>query len=150
MDAVTYPNAEVIEFVNRNFVAVKLRFDALPFSKDFNIKWTPTLIVLDEEGREHNRTVGFLPPDELIASLLLGMGRARFDGDRFSDAISLFDKLLTAYPKSGAAPEAVYLHGVATYKNTHDPKALKAAYEKLLAEYPGSEWVNRASPYQLL
>jgi len=150
MDAVTYPNAQVAEFVNGNLVPVKMRFDAEPFAKDFNIKWTPTLIVLDHEGREHSRTVGFLPPDELISSLLLGMGKVWFDADRFSDTLPLLEKLLASYPKSGAAPEALYLHGVAGFKNTHDPGLLKATYEKLEAQYPGSEWVNRASPYGLL
>ena len=54
------------------------------------------------------------------------------------------------YPKSKAAPEAIFLRGVAGYKSTHDPKPLKAAYEKLQAEYPGNEWTDRAQPYRLI
>ncbi|HEY3277126.1 MAG TPA: hypothetical protein VGJ94_10935 [Syntrophorhabdaceae bacterium] len=150
MDAVTYPNEEVSEFISRNFVPLKLRFDAQPFAADFNVKWTPTMIVIDQEGREHMRSVGFLPPDELIPSLLLGMAKVFFDSDRFPEALPILEKVLFSFPKSGAAPEAAYLQGVAGFKGSHDPQFLKRAYEKLLSDYPGSEWVNRASPYRLL
>lgn len=42
------------------------------------------------------------------------------------------------------------LRGVSSFELQHDPKALKAAYERLAAEYPTSEWVTRAYPYRLL
>ena len=31
--------------------------------KEFNISWTPTLLVLDATGREHHRVVGFVPSE---------------------------------------------------------------------------------------
>jgi hypothetical protein len=36
------------------------------------------------------------------------------------------------------------------YKSTHDPKPLRASYDKLAAEYPDSEWAKRAYPYRLI
>jgi TolA-binding protein len=150
MDAVTYPNAPVAEFIEENMVPLRLPFNAQPESTDFRLRWTPTLITLDAEGEEHHRTVGFLPPEELIPSLLLGIARAHFDRDQFSEALSRLDKILADYPKSASTPEAVYLAGVARYKSTHDPKSLKEAYERLQAEYPSSEWTTRAYPYRLL
>jgi outer membrane protein assembly factor BamD (BamD/ComL family) len=121
-----------------------------PLADEFKVKWTPTIVVLDSSGKEHHRTVGFFPPEEFIPSLLLGMGTIDFDTDQFNDAIIHFDRLLDEYPKSGAAPEAIYLRGVSRYKASHDPKPLKEAYEKLKAEYPASEWTQRAQPYSLL
>ena len=150
MDAVSYPNEKVVEFINKNIIPLRVSFDAQPLAKDFNIKWTPTLVVVDAASQEHSRTVGFLPPEELIPSLLLGIAKTYFDGDQAAETIPFLDNLLKGYPRSSAAPEAVYLHGVASFKNTHDPKPLKGAYERLLAEYPESEWVKRASPYGLL
>jgi hypothetical protein len=150
MDAVTYPDAQVTEFINANLVALRVSFDSQPLATDFNVKWTPTIIILDPSGKEHNRTVGFLPPGEFIPSLLLGIAKVHFDGDQFSEAIPLLDKLLQGYPGSGAAPEAVFLRGVAGFKASHDPRPLKEAYEKLQAKYPASEWAKRASPYGLL
>lgn len=150
MGAVTYPDAKVAEFINNRMIPVQLLFDAKPYSDDFNIKWTPTVIVLDEDGKEHSRTVGFLPPEEFVPSLLLGIIKAHFDLNRFDEALSAAKQLIADYPKSRATPEAIYLQGVAGFKNTHDPVRLKAAYEKLQAEYPASEWTERAQPYGLL
>jgi outer membrane protein assembly factor BamD (BamD/ComL family) len=81
---------------------------------------------------------------------MLGIAKSYFDRERFSEALSTLDKLLTDYPKSDSAPEATYLRGVCRYKNTHDAKPLKEAYEWLQAKYPSSEWTKRAYPYRLL
>jgi tetratricopeptide (TPR) repeat protein len=150
MDAVTYPAANVAEFIQKEMVPLRLQFNAQPFATDFNVQWTPTLITLDVDGKEHYRTVGFLSAEELIPSLLLGIAKCHFDKERFDKAISSLDKLLTEYPKSDSAPEAIYLRGVSKYKSTHDPKPLKGAYEQLQANYPSSEWTRRAYPYRLL
>ncbi len=150
MDAVTYPAANVAEFILKEMVPVRFQFNAQPFATDFNVQWTPTLITLDVDGKEHHRTVGFLSPDELIPSLLLGIAKCHFDKERFDKAISSLDKLLLEYPKSDSAPEAIYLRGVSKFKSTHDPKPLKGAYEQLQANYSSSEWTKRAYPYRLL
>ncbi len=150
MDAVTYPDEKVASFISENVIPLRVQFDAQPLASDFNIKWTPTLITLDADGREHHRTVGFLAPDELIPSLLLGIGKSCFENEQFDEALANFEKILTDYPKSDSAPEALYLRGVSRYKNTNDPKPLKEAYERLRDEYPSSEWTKRAYPYRLL
>jgi tetratricopeptide (TPR) repeat protein len=150
MDAVTYPNENVIEFIQQNMIPLRVTFDAQPLATDFNLKWTPTLIALDADGKEHQRTVGFLPPEELIPSLLLGIAKSYFDRERFSEALSTLDKLIKDYPNSDSVPEALYLQGVSKYKSTHNPKPLKEAYEQLQAKYPSSEWTKRAYPYRLL
>lgn len=150
MDAVTYPNAKVIDFIDRKIVPLRVPADAQPLSTEFKVMWTPTLVSLDYYGREHHRTVGFLPPDELVPSLILGMGKTDFDTEQFNDAILHLDEILSSYSRSAAAPEAVYLRGVCRFKSSHDAKPLKEAYEKLASDYPGSEWVKRAQPYSLL
>ncbi len=150
MGAVTYPDAKVVGFISENMVPLQVLFDAQPLSTDFNVKWTPTIITLDPQSKEHHRTVGFLSPDELIPSLLLGIGKYYFDTDRFDEAGENLERMLKEYPKSDAAPEAIFVLGVCRYKSTHDPKPLKAAYEQLLSEYPSSEWTKRAYPYRLL
>jgi tetratricopeptide (TPR) repeat protein len=150
MDAVTYPDDNVSEFVMKNVVPLRALSNAEPLATDFNIKWTPTLITLDANGKEHYRTVGFLPPDEMIPSLLLGIGKTHFELDAFAEAIACFDKIIAEYPKSGPAPEAMFFRGVCGYKSTHTAGPLKEAYEKLTAQYPQSEWAKRALPYRLL
>lgn len=150
MGAVTYPDSRVAEFINSRMIPVQLMYDAQPYASDFNVKWTPTIITLDENGKEHHRIVGFLPPDELIPALLLGLAKISFDRDDFDGALSDLEKLLSSYPKCSAAPEAIYLRGVIQYKSTHKPERLKEILEQLKREYPSSEWAKRAAPYGLL
>ena len=150
MDAVTYPNDRVIRFITENMIPLRVAFDAQPLSADFNINWTPAIITLDPDGKEHHRTVGFLAPEELIPSLLLGIGKSYFETDQFDEALGTLEKLLGEYPESGSAPEAIYLRAVCRYKSTQNPEPLKAAYEQLTAEYPSNEWTKRAYPYRLL
>jgi len=62
----------------------------------------------------------------------------------------MLEEILKNHPKSEAAPEAVYVRGVALYKSTHKADFLKEILKRLQAEYPSSEWTKRAKPYSLL
>jgi hypothetical protein len=150
MDAVTYPKKEVIDFLNTTVIPVHIPSDEKPLVDDFNLKWTPMLVVLDWNGKEHQRTIGFLPPEEFIPSILLGIAKIHFDHDQFGESIAILDTILSDHGGSAAAPEAVFLKGVCGFKSTHNPSPLKQAYEKLQASYPASEWTKRAQPYRLL
>jgi len=150
MDAVTYPDETVAKFIEEHLIPLRVRYDAKPLSDHFNVRWTPTLVVLDQDGNEHRRTTGFLPPKELIPALLVGMAKVFFDQDRFDEALPLLDNVVSEYPASKAAPEAVYFRGVSHYKRSQDPQPLKQAYETLTSDYPESEWANKAYPYSLL
>lgn len=150
MEAVTYPDAHVVEFMLNNVITLKVPFNAEPLASDFNIKWTPTFVTVDWNGMEHHRAVGFLPPEELIISVLLGMAKTYYDLDQFAAAIQALEKITEKYPKSAAAPEAIFFLGVSRFKHTGDPSYLKKAYEKLAAEYKESEWAKRALPYRLI
>jgi hypothetical protein len=150
MDAVTYPDTEVISFINENMIPLRVQHDAEPTAADFNVKWTPAIITLDPEGNEHHRTVGFLGPHDLIASLLLGIAKVYFDKDQFGDALFSLNKIVSEHAKSDSTPEAIFLKGVSEFKSMHDPKKLREAYEKLKSQYPENEWTKRAYPYSLI
>lgn len=119
-------------------------------ANDFRVTWTPTIVVLDHYGKEHQRTIGFLPPEELIPSLLLGIGKADFHNGDYNDAILRFNEILSRHRERAVAAEALYLSGVSRFKMSHNAGNLKETYQRLAADYPGSEWVKRASPYNLL
>jgi Tetratricopeptide repeat len=147
MDAVTYPNKEVGDFIKANMIPLRVPHNHRPLAYDFKVRWTPTLITLDAGGIERRRTIGFMPPEALIPSLMLGIGRAHLERGELAQAIARFGKVVSQYPKSGFAPEAVFYFGVAQFQKTHDPKFLKKAYEQLAAEYPQSKWTTKASSY---
>ncbi len=150
MGTVTYPNPKVIDFFSKHLVPVRALINSKPLPQRFKVQWTPTLVLLDGQGEEHHRTVGFLAPEELLPSLMLGIGKSYFDRELYRDSEQVLEQLLKEYPKSDAAPEAAYYLGVGRYKNTHNAEELKKTIEALKKNYPGSEWTKRASVYQLL
>ncbi len=150
MDAVTYPTDNVVHFVNNYLIPLRINVSEELRYENFLHFWTPTLIVLDQNGNELQRTIGFLDPDEFLASMHLGLAKARLVTGNFDTAIIPLKSLLETFPKSCAVPEAIYYSGVTLYKQSNDPGKLKEAYEKLLSNYPDSQWTKRASPYDLI
>lgn len=150
MDAVAYPDSGVIEFVNSSLVPLRILADDPDLAPRFKVKWTPNLLILDTDGTEQYRTLGFYPPRELIASLLLGMGKAFFNRPNRPAACDCFRRIIKEFPDSSLAPEAIYLNGVSNYIESHDVSHLIGIYDRLAADYPDSPWAMRADPYRLL
>jgi TolA-binding protein len=146
MDADTYPDKNVTEFITRNIIPLHVLSDAMPLSTDFNVQGAPTFILLDTNGKEHYRAAGFIPAEEMIPLLLFGIAKTYFDLDQFDQAIQKLDVIISEHPKSYTAPEATYLRGVYGYKRTHDRSHLKQAYAKLRNEYKQGRWALRALP----
>lgn len=150
MGAVTYPNDKVVKFVDYNFIPVQIQVSNTALMQQFKISWTPTLILLDADGNEKYRVVGFQAADDFIATFMVAKGRFYFDREEYPEALGMFEEALTNYPQSQPAAEAIFFQGVARYKSTHDPKPLRESYETLTARFPQSEWTKRADPYRLI
>lgn len=153
MNTGPYSDGKMQKFIEENFVPLKSQcFWDKPteLMKKYGIKWTPTFLVQDSDGNEHHRFVGYVPSDDLIGHLGLGKGKIYYDTDRMAEAIAQFKAVIEHHPNAGATPEAIFLLGVAEYKQAHDPKALRQAYETLTAKYPQSEWARRAEPYAVI
>jgi hypothetical protein len=67
---------------------------------------------LDQEGREHLRSTGFMPPEELIPRIFLARGKVHFDRQVFHEATVALDHVISAHPESQAVPAAVYYRAV--------------------------------------
>ncbi len=137
--------------MEKDFVPIQVDFNKnKALVKRFGVKWTPTIIIFDADGSEHYRFIGFLPPEDFIAQLILGKGKVEFDLDHFERAIQCFQEILVRYPRVDAAPEAQYFLGVTKYKASRDPKELKRGLEVLQRDYPSSEWTKKAQVYSLI
>ena len=153
MNTGPYSEPTVAAFLNQQFVPVRTECswdNPTEPMRRFDVKWTPTFLVHDADGKEHHRFVGYVPTDDLLAHLWLGRAKILYDADRHAEAIPLFETLLSRHPAAGAAPEAVFLQGVSGFKVSHDPKALRRAYDLLAARYPQSEWARRSEPYSAI
>jgi hypothetical protein len=150
MNTGPYLNEKVQKFIEDQFIPLKSQcFWDRPtdLMKRFDIKWTPTFLIHDSEGKEHHRFVGYTPVDDFLAQLGLGKGKVFYNADRFTEAIAEFLAVVERHPKAGATPEAIFLLGVAGYKQTHDPKPLRRIWDTLSSKYPESEWTRRAEAY---
>ena len=78
---------------------------------EFNVNWTPTMIVLDADGNEVHREVGFLAPEEFISTFMVGKGKYYFNAEAHPEAQGMFDEALREYPNSDAAAEAIFFLG---------------------------------------
>lgn len=111
----------------------------------FGVNWTPTVLILDAEGNERHRIEGYLPADDFLAQLYLGMGQLAFKTGKFDDAERYFRKVVSDLPKTESAAEAQYWAGVSKYKGTNDPAALKATADAFQKTYKDSAWAKKAS-----
>ncbi len=150
MDAVTYPMKEVVSFVKEYLVPVRIEINNKALYDRYNAIWTPTLLVLDYQGHEVQKTIGFLEPNKFMALMHLGMAKVHFTTGEFDAASVHFKRLMDRFPDSSAVPEAIFFSGVNLYKQKNDPTQLKKAYEQLLSDYPDNSWTKRAVPYRLL
>lgn len=146
MGAVTYPNPEVEQYLQQHFVPVQFNVVEQPdVMRRFNTPWTPTLIVLDADGKEHRRSQGYLDPKRLLAELSLARLQAAIDRQDFQLAHSLADE--TQRLTRGDAerePEALYWSSVAAYKATNDAQNLVQGWNRLLDDFPQSDWAKKA------
>lgn len=150
MDAVTYPQKSVVDFITTYLVPLRIDINDESFFQKFHTYWTPTLAILGHDGHEVQRTIGFFQPDPLIALLHLGIAKSRLNSSEHETAEVHFNRLLEHYPDDDFVPEALFFRGVNGYKMSDDAARLKEAYEKLASDYPDSTWAKRAAPYRLL
>ena len=111
----------------------------------FHVDWTPTVLILDPEGNERHRIEGFLPNDDFLAQLHLGVAQVAFKAGKFEQAAEHYDRVVRDFPGTDAAPEAQYWAGVSRYKATGSGDALKATADAFKQRYGETAWGKKAS-----
>jgi TolA-binding protein len=148
-----YPDSRVVRQIEQAFVPVRVhvkdnRDEFKRLGERFGAQWTPTILTIDGTGQERHRIEGFLPVDDFLPQLALGAAHAAFGAGDFKTAASRFDEILQAYPRSDAAPEAQYWAGVARYKDTNDPSALKATAQRFTERFQDTTWAKKSSVWR--
>lgn len=147
LDAVTYPSKAVASYVNEHFVALRVDLTAQQnLASKYDVSSPPTVLVLNPEGREFYRSLGFLPPDRLLCHLEMGRAMVLFRTGRYTEAAELFDKVALRRPICSLTPEAIYYRGVARDKISRDHSNRKVSARELADRFPDSDWAFRADP----
>jgi len=145
-----WPDERVVRFVNENFLPARVHVKEDPdafkrYGEQYNAHWTPTILELDPNGEEQWRIEGFLPVEDFLGQLMLGRAHMDFKQGKWAEAEKRFREIVEKLPNSDAAPEAQYWAGVARYKASNDPSALKETAKAFAARYRDSSWAKKAS-----
>jgi len=147
MDAVTYPQDQVARFITDYFVPVRIHTDDHPeLTEKYRVPWTPTYVVLAPDGTERYRETGYLPAEDFLAHMNLGLGRAAFEERDFAAGAKFYQAVVDQYPRSDMVPEALYFLGVCKNRmvgGTADQR--RAVWKRLMDEHPKSDWAKKVS-----
>jgi Thioredoxin-like domain len=144
-----YPNPKVVTFLEENFVPVRVhaRQQADEFKRlgaRYSAQWTPTTLAIDPSGEERHRIEGFLPVEDFLAQLALGLAHSAFARGEFAEAERRYRDVVEKHASTDAAPEALYWAGVARYKVTGDPAALAETASQFRQRFQGTSWAKKA------
>ena len=145
-----YPDERVVKLITDNLIPARVHVkdqaaDFRKYAEKYDAQWTPTTIFLDPEGVERHRIEGFLPNDDFLAQVMLGLGHLAFRAGDFTTAERWFRRVVDTLPKTDAAPEAQYWAGVSRYKGSGDASALGATAKAFSERYQDSTWAKKAS-----
>lgn len=169
LDDETFPDASVGKLLN---AMLPVEYDAekgagLELAKKFKVRAYPTLILLGPDGKEIDRHLGYMPPDEFVATiggftkgvgttadlqaqlakdpnnaeLLFQLGMKYADSGRSDDATAVLTQAIALDPKdaTGRNAEMLYAIGDANYKDDRFAEA-RQYFDRLIKEYQGSEF----------
>jgi TolA-binding protein len=144
-----YSDHRVKSFIAQHFVPVRVhvREQAEEFQRlgeQYAAKWTPTVLVLNANGEERHRIEGYLPTEEFLPQLALGLAHADFTDGEFGEAERRFRQIVDEFAASAAAPEAVYWAGVSRYKRTGEAAALTETARQFTEKYQESTWAKKS------
>jgi hypothetical protein len=145
-----YPQPRVAELIATQFVPMRVhvkddRAEYQRLSAMFNAQWTPTVLIVDPPSTERHRIEGFLPVDDFLSQLMLGLAKSAFAQGRFADAERVYRDIVGQFPSTDAGPEALYWAGVSRYKSAGDASALGETARRFKEQYSDSSWAKKAS-----
>jgi hypothetical protein len=145
LEAETYADDQAAQFIHGNFIPFTVNLSEHPqiFGR-FHVVWTPTALIMSSKGEERSRIEGYLPREEFLAELKMGLGRVLVMAKRWQDAEKWFAQVADEH-RTLATPPAMYWRAVCQYSATHDPSPLREVAVRLRDEFAGSAWTLRSS-----
>jgi len=141
-----YPEARVTSFVSEQFEPVRLHVKKHSEAMGrFGADWTPTVMIVDSDGKEYYRIEGYLPADDFLAKLKLGLAHYLFKSGNFAESEKRFREIVDEFPNNEVAPEALYWAGVSNYKGTGNGGALGETAKAFQSRYTDSPWAKRST-----
>jgi hypothetical protein len=145
MDTVTYPDQRVTELVERHCVPFRVNVEKNgQLADEYLVSWAPNVVIADDQGKAQYRIEGFLPPEDFMAHLSIGVGKWLLNSKRFEEAAERFEEVSERHQGTEMAAEAIYWLGVVRFKESGDASQLQPSWQRLAHEYPHSVWAKRS------
>jgi hypothetical protein len=151
LERTTYLDPRVAALLNDRFVPVLVNGwqqdeDRARLNGPAAFLFAPVLITRAPDGIELRRTNGYLPPDDMLVELRLGLGLAALHAGDAAAAWSWLDAAVREAGRAKNLPEALWWRGVAAFRRDgRSLSALEEAWRPLIAGHPDSPWADRAN-----
>lgn len=151
MDAVTYPDTNVQQYLADHFACLKINlFDKHPDFKtaigNTKVMWSPAMIFTDGKNRELRRYTGWMPAASFLAQLRLSRAMHEMNRVQFDAARTLLGEILDEFGSTEVVPEALYYHGITGFlAGGKDMAALRESWERLAKDHAGTPFATYAS-----
>lgn len=103
------------------------------------------MVILDRQEFRLRQSVGFLPPDELIPELMMGVAMNQIRMGDPQKAATMFEGLQANYPESKLIPEVLYWRGIAIFFRNQDKSELFENWKRIALAYPDSQWAVKTT-----
>lgn len=152
LESVTFADQRVIEFIEAHVVPLKLDRQAQArLAERYNAAQTPVVLLTDSNGHVFSRIDGFLPPDEFLARLSVGVGAVECGLAETPPAETHVDAAPAPAPAWASAPgggsevaaQALYWQAAARFRRTGDTRRLRADWQAIASRFPNSVWALR-------
>jgi hypothetical protein len=149
INAESYEDKKTAEFINLNFLPVKAHIkERAAWFHRFDAVWTPTVLLLHNEGKERVRLEGYLPNEDFLAALESGLSRIAFVHKNYPHGERWYNDVVAGFGHSHWAAEAMYWRAVAArYKAANGLTVLGKVAGELRRVYPTSVWTVKAVPW---
>jgi hypothetical protein len=144
MESGSYVQEKVIRLFDEKILAARITPDDPAWFKSYDVRFTPTCILLNPEGGEEERSTGLLEGNALMAFLLLGLAKSYYDMGKLEEGGECTEILTRDYPNSAQAPEGFFMRGIFRYHADHNRDHFKESFEILHERYHDSIWMKRA------
>ncbi len=149
MERVTYQDKHVQELLGESFVGLKLEQNEdgrkiAELLRPRKLLWSPLFLILGASGVEFRHSLGYFSPREFMAELLVGGGNASLATLKPAQANALFERVVTDFHDTKAAPEALFWQGIAQFRHSRDKRDLSTAWQVLLERFPDSLWAEKS------
>lgn len=141
----TYPDNRVENAINERFIPVKLHLlEDRQWTRQFQVFWTPTILIGDRSGKIRYTSVNFLPPDEFLDILDIGEALVAMRWRDYDTSIERLIAVEERSPIGPLTPEAIYWLGITEYfRQGRSAAASNAVWKRLVERFPDSIWARR-------